>query len=303
VTDSAYSPRTPEIIRAEILDLESAGLSSKQWLVSHPNDRVVSLLVEQDQNRTRQLLQELEDSLRQHRRHQFVYSIKTDGKVEISDFGYLVSSFKGAIAATSDTVSTKAEMPLYFEALVHGSFGVLLSTDWDPELIATRTQRTFTTFFEILNALQDGGLPMPTVLSSNKPLLRKYRTFYRSITTCNYPIQLTWRSFDKEERRETLITESAASRIFRFLANTERPQLEDVQVTGSVQGVSLIDLTMQFVPFRKEGTRIKVFFDGSFREKLRHLLGETATIVYRVSEDYNPDDDTTISRKTLLRVL
>ena len=55
--------RTPNLIRQEIRELEKTSQGARQWLDENPDDKVVSVLVEQYQSRTRRLHNELKESL------------------------------------------------------------------------------------------------------------------------------------------------------------------------------------------------------------------------------------------------
>jgi hypothetical protein len=301
-------PRNPETIKKELRDLELTNLSSKEWLISHPNDNLISLLLEQYGMRKELLFKELEESCRYYRRHQFTYAIKTEDNVEVSDLSYLITSFKNAVAATLNSVfSEDKSIPLYFDDVIQGSFGVLLSTAWDAELIDTKFEITFNKFFDIIDSLQNiqeiDNKRILESFSGNKVLLRKYRTFYRSIAASAHSINLEWRSFNIGNKREFFIDYKSATAIYSTLSNWEHLKPEVIKVTGSIQGVSLIGQTLQFVPYKKEGAMVKIYFNDDFKESLKHLLGETATITYQVSEQYDSENDVIISRKTLISIL
>lgn len=304
MTGDSRNTRIPELIKRELRELESTSLSSKEWVQSHPRDTLVSFLIEQDKTRRDSLLSELEESYIFYHQHQISYAIKTDDRVEVSEFSSLITSFKNAVTATlNDIFPGNNSLPLYVDTIFQSSYGVLLSTEWDSELISTKIEGAFNTFFNVVRSLGNNpndleSDPLVTFFN-NKLLLRRYRTFYRTISSCERTVNLSWRSFNIINKREFSIDPASASNIYSKLSNWQHPEPESIQVTGSIQGVSLIDQTIQFVPFKKEGAKIKIYFDDQFKEQLRHLLGETATIIYVVTEDYHPEDDTIISRKTL----
>ena len=302
------NPRKPEIIREELRELELSTASSREWLREHPADKIVALLVEQDEIRKSELIKELEESYKYHRCHQLTYSIKTEKSVDIKNLSNLLSSFDSVINATLNKISSKVKsLPLYFDTVVQSPFGVLMSSDWDSELFDTSIERTFIKFFDIIDflsaKLDSNDEDLIEQFFEDKGLMRKYRTFYRGISYFNNSIEIRWGGFLGKGERKKLIEHNDASNIYKRLTDLERPVADDFEVTGSIQGISLLDQAIQFVPHQKEGTIFRITFDKRFTEKLKPLLGEIATIAYRVTTEYDEVKDKTVTRKILLKII
>ena len=301
-----FKPRRPNVIKQEIRELELSSLSSKEWLNEHPDDKLIELLLKQDSARKSNLVKELESSYSYYRRHFFNYSIKTDNNVDIVNLSESLNSFSKVITDTLRLVSNSTKsMPLYFDTVVQSSFGIVLSTDWDSELIGTSYEQTFNKFFDIIenltkhNDTEDDTEHLLSLFFNDKTLMQRYRTFYRGIAYHGCSVDLRWGGFFKIHKRSHLIDHNKASKIYKKLSDIDKPLIEDVKVTGSIQGISLIDKSLQFVPHQKEGTRIKLLFDESFKEQLKPLLGEIAEITYRIQTEYDEIKDKMTTKKFL----
>ncbi len=226
-------PRRPELIKKELRELELSSSSSKEWLLSHPEDKLVLLLLEQDKILKDSLISEFEESCKYHRRHILNYSIKTEDNVDIYSLSNLLSSFNKVITATLNHIPGKIKtIPLYFDSVVASSFGIVLSTDWDPELIDTSYEKTFKKFFDIISKLdKTDNTPNDDLLSlfsEDKNLMRKYRSFYRGIAYYNSSVGLKWGGFLEDKKREHLIDYKVASKIYKSLADLDHPESEDI---------------------------------------------------------------------------
>jgi hypothetical protein len=197
-------------------------------------------------------------------------------------------------------------MPLFFDTVVQSSFGIILSTDWDSELFDTSYERTFNKFFDIIKGLTEYSHSerddLLSLFSDDKELMQKYRTFYRCIAYHGCSVDLKWGGFLKEHKRFHLIDHNNALKIYKKLSDIDKPEIEDVKVTGSIQGISLIDKSLQFVPHQKEGTRIKLSFEEAFKNQLKPLLGEIATIIYRIKTEYDESKDKITIKKFLIKI-
>lgn len=302
------NPRDPQTIKQELRELELASFSSKEWLNSHPSDNLVAILIQQDEQRKKRLLKELERSYSYYRYHHFIYAIKTTDKVEISNLSHLLTSLNGVVNATCNSISANIKsISLYFDTVIQSSFGVLLSTDWDTELIDSSIERTFNKFFDIAGNLQDtvgfANEEVFALFDNNKNLMQKFRTFYLGIANYESSISLSWGGFLQNQKRHSTIDRQEALQIYKKLVDLESPICEDVKVSGSIQGISLIDQSLQFVPHKKEGARIKLAFDKRFEEYVKPLLGEVAEIIYRISTEYDEQNDRMITSKELIEIV
>ncbi len=309
MTSYKGKPRKPKIIRQEMRELDRSAVSSKQWIEKNPDDEIVKILVDQYKLRKTHLSQELKDSYKAHRKHSILYAVKTKFGVEIQNLSELLSTFGNVINSTLKKLPNTQEVDslnLYFDTVVESSFGVLMSTDWDSELIGTSIERTFNRFFDILDTLENDPEIDDDILMSDflidKTLLSKYRTFYRGISSYNQSIHISWEGHAIQNRSFN-IDPKMATNAFKKLIEFDQPISDDFEVTGSIQGISLINKSLQFIPHKREGAMIKLYYDESLNDQIKPLLGEVATIKYKVSVEYDAAKDKTKTKKSLLKII
>ena len=296
-------PREPEIIKQELRELELSMTSSKEWLLANSDDKLIQNLITQDEYRKEQLHFELEESYRYYHYHFLKYAIKTEDSVEISSLNNLLSAFKGVLNTTLEHLRGKNKnLNLYFDAVYQGSFGILLSTDQDDFLLAGEIEETFSSFFDSIEKLNTYQLnaDVLNIFDKNKPLMRKYRTFYRSITTAESPVEISWGSHLSKSSNKYEINNIKAKNMYKILGDADHPETQEIIESGTIQGISLIDKTLQFVPSKKEGTKIKLDFSKEFCNQIKSLLGESAKIKYKIVTAYDEVKDRIITTKSLL---
>ena len=119
--------------------------------------------------------------------------------------------------------------------------------------------------------------------------MRKYRTFYRSITTSENPVKIRWGGYPSKSESKHRIVNVKMGNMHKILGDADHPKTQKIIKTGTIQEICLIDKTLQFVPFKKTSSKIKLNFSENLANVLKHLLGEQVKIKYNIVTAYNND--------------
>ncbi len=296
--------RNPSDIFEEIRELDRSSLFSRQYSTNHPDDKVVQLVLLQDENRKNELLAEFKESQEYYRIHSLGLALKTTKGVEVDSLGLLLSAIKKAWMGTLE-IFQKPKVPLnfYLETTYHSSYGIFLSTDWDPKLFDSGYEVCLSNFFTIVEKLKKAKFSRKPatyrIFQNCTDALKDYRAFFRLVTELGCDIEVTWNGVQKKQEKKTYISTNISSRIYSGLVRSEKDIAFFEEKEGTIVGISLIDRTIQFVPQEKEGVRISLSFTEDHLKRLKPLLGERIVARYKVMEIFSELRNTTIKSRSL----
>lgn len=296
--------RLPLIIQREIRDLELANQSSLDWIEHNPDDSIIKELILQSEERKKLLLLELQESLQHYRYSYFKYAFKISDLLNISTLIEQLSAFSGVINKTASVIcgTSRTEIPLYLNAVVQSSFGLMLSTKNDNDLLGGLPVQVFDKFFEILSGLDTRTIDILDLFAGNKELLRAYRAFFKNTLKCGYEIEFSYGNFRKTQEVKALLSKEQLSVFYKQLADYEENVLNVETIEGTIQGVDLIHRSILVVPHTQKSAVIKIFFDEDRLVCLKSLLGEEATIRYEDLVSFDPERNIQTKIKNLIYV-
>lgn len=266
--------RKPNIILQEIQDLDSIITNTKELIPKFPDDKLLILTIEQAENRKIYLLQEFEKSLAIHRRHsiKFIFTnVKENLGVE-SLVGNL-QTFKILVDRTFEHILCKKrnKIPIYFNTVFSGSFGIYLSTPYDSEFFSVHDDAFEFIINTINEILQSEKSKVRDIIKSkfkdDKKLIRKYNNFFKNVVETQESVKIEWKSPNKKEEILNLEYEKA-QKLYNLFSEHEKYEEVEIELFGIVKGISLIHY---FIEFKKDllGKQvIKIRFDKSLSEKV-----------------------------------
>jgi len=129
--------RLPNVVLQELQNLDARLSSSRELQYRFPADHTLAATLDQYQQRKLSLLNEMEESLHHYDRHaiRFIFTNATE-TVLLETVTANLQRFKLVIdkAYARITQDRKTHLPIFFNAIFSGSYGMLLSTPFEEEL-------------------------------------------------------------------------------------------------------------------------------------------------------------------------
>ena len=138
--------RMPNVVLKEIQQLDALIISSRELQYQFAADTGMTASLEHQQQRKLSLLAELEESLRYYGRHAIRLVFTNAGEtVRLESVTSNLQRFKSLIDQSYARVTQdrKTKLPIFFNTVFSGSFGVLLSTPFEEELFHREYDATF----------------------------------------------------------------------------------------------------------------------------------------------------------------
>jgi hypothetical protein len=302
------SPRKPESILQEINDLRSIYNQGSELFGKHPEDATLQLLIAQDESRLQELSQELTYSYLHFRRHtvKLVFkNVKEYGSIPIEQLTSTLSIFGKLIDAVSKQVlGSPTPLGLNLSTIFAGSFGVLMNTDYDDELIS-KFGAMATSLFEYLdklNTTEPNKLSqfISTKLAFNKKIIRAFRNYFQIQSDYLNDIELEW-SDPELKTNQVYIDHQTSFRIYNLLKTFEGFPEVAVEKTGTIRGISLIKHSIEFVP-EDQHRLIRAHFDKSLDETVKPFLDRRAQVFFLLKKQLNETTDEIIEEWTVQRI-
>lgn len=266
--------RKPDIILQEIQDLDGIITNTKELIPKFPDDKLLILTLEQTENRKKYLLQEFEKSLARCRRHsiKFIFT-NIKEKVVVESLVENLQTFKILVDRTFEHIICKKrnKIPIYFNTVFSGSFGIYLSTPYDSEFISVYDD-TFEFIINTINEIlrTEKGKVREIIKSKfrdDKKLIKKYNNFFKNVVTTQESLKIEWISPNNKGEVLNLEIEKAQI-LYNLFSEHEKYEEVEIELFGIVKGISLINY---FIEFKKDilGKQvIKIHFDKGLSEKV-----------------------------------
>ncbi len=292
------SPRKPEIVLQELQELRNIFNQGSDIFRQHPADATLQMLLSQDVSRLKELSEELAFSYAHHRRHvlKIIFkNIQEYSSIPIGQFTSTLSMFSKLLDTLSKQVLSipKAPLGLNFSTTFAGSFGILMNTDYDHELISEFTS-VATTLFEYLNQMCSSESDLlikfiSTKLASNKKVVRAFRSYFQVQSDNANDIQVEWA--DPDQRSQGVYIDHQTSyRIYNLLKTFEGFPEVAVDKIGKIRGISLIRHSIEFVP-EDDHRLIKAHYDKNMDEIVKPYLDKRARAVFLLKKQLNETTD------------
>jgi len=302
-------PRKPEIVLQELSELRNVVDEGRAVLGLHPEDPTIQLLLGQDESRLKELSSELADSYAYHRRHvlKLVFKNVQDAiSLPVEQLSSTLMLFNKLMDRISTQVlkSSKSPLRLNFATSFAGSVGIMMNTDYDPELVSqfeTVAARLFD-YLSTLAATESKNLTsyISINIAHDKYVVRALRNFFKNQSEGANDIQLEWGDLDRRYR-EVFIDHEASFRIFSLLGNFETfPEVEVTKI-GRIRGVSLVRHSIEFQP-EDDHRLIRAHFDKKMDDIFKAYLDERVRALLLLRKQLNDVTDEIIEEWRILAI-
>lgn len=290
--------RQPEIITKEIQDLDAISLKGKELSDQFPQDNILRLNVSQAENRKKYLLIELDESLQYFGRHSLKYIFKDiQEKIKLETLLENLSSFKGLIDKTFEKVTSGKQnhLPIYFNTVFSGSYGIQLSTPFEEKLLDHDYEKAIDETLTIINDLTNSDEEqLKEILTKDfgkdRTLLNKYSLFFKKIHQTDKRVELEWNSPNTKKIKKVLIEPSKAKVLHNIFSQKQKSE-ETIELIGVLKGLSLIRYKVEFVKDVEGKEYITAKFNESLSEEVKDLIDRYVFAKFKVSIEYNEMKD------------
>ncbi|MES2731050.1 MAG: hypothetical protein V4714_04850, partial [Bacteroidota bacterium] len=299
--------RQPNVVLKEIQQLDALLNGSRELQYRFPADVTLSASIDQHQQRKLGLLHELEESLRHFDRHsvRFVFTNATE-TVALETVTTNLQRFKLLIdkAYARITQDRKTHLPLFFNTIYSGSFGMLLSTPFEEELFHREYDATFDfvigTIHHIVSQGDAGiGQYIKDTMKDDKQLIKRFANFFRSLADTRKSIRIGWYS-PNQAGRIVELDYHQADRLYKLFQEQERFEEEKMQLYGTIKGISLIRFYIEFKQDLHSKQFIKAHFAESLAEEVKKGMDRHVLAQFNIRSELNEVTEEVVKRYELL---
>jgi hypothetical protein len=290
--------RFPEIITREIQNLDKIILSSRELLKQFTNDNILRLNIEQAEHRKSELILELDTSLEYYGQHSLKYIFQgIQDKIKLETLIDGLNSFKGLIDKTFEKV-TKGKsnhLPVYFNTVFSGSYGIQLSTPFEEKLLDHDFEKAIGETIGIVSDLisADENQIKETLqkdFGDNRTLLNKYSLFFKKIHQSNEPVKIEWNSPISNTKKEVIVEPEKAKFLHSYFSQNDETQ-ETIELLGILKGLSLLRFRVEFLKDVEGKEVITAKFDEKLSEEVKDSLDRYVIAQFSVTIKYNEVKD------------
>lgn len=290
--------RQPKLINKEIRDLEKVYLVNQKLSNQFPDDSMLKLSLQQIEYRKELLLKELEESMLFNGMHSIQYIFKdVPGLLGLDVLIDHLNSFKGLLDKTLEGVTSGKQhsLPVYFNSIFSGSYGIQLSTPAEAILFDHHYEKalgkTMVNLTDLINSSDEelNGI-LDKDFGDNRKLLNKYSSFFNKIHQNGERIAILWKSPISKEEKSIIVEPERAQYLYLKFSQKEK-KVEPVELLGVLKGLSLIKYRVEFIYGGDGKDYIIAKFDKSLSEELKISLDRYIIANFNVTIEYNESKD------------
>lgn len=290
--------RQPDLITKEIQHLDTICLNAKELSFQFPHDNILRLNVEQSEFRKAALMAELEESLQYFGRHSLKYIFKDiQEKINLGTLLENLSSFKSLIDKTFEKVTNgkSNHLPVYFNTVFSGSYGIQLSTPFEEKLLDHDFEKAINEILTIISDLTiSDEKQLKEILTKDfgddRKLLNKYSLFFKKIYQSDKKVQIVWTSPNTKEIKKVEIDPQKAKFLHSIFSQKEKSE-ETLELIGILKGLSLIRYKVEFVKDIEGKEFITAKFNEALSEEIIDLIDKFVIAKFKVTIEYNEMKD------------
>jgi hypothetical protein len=299
--------RLPNVVLQELQHLDALISGSRELQYRFPADRTLAATIDLYQQQKLGLLNEMEESLRHYDRHsiRFVFT-NTSETVHLETVTTNLQRFKLVVdkAYARITQDRKTHLPVFFNSVFSGSFGILLSTPFEEELFHREYDATFDF---VLGTIQQIASDSDTHVSQyikeamgdDKRLIKRFANFFRSLADSRKSVRIGWYS-PKQAGRTVDLSYEQAERLYQLFQEQERFEEEKMQLYGTIKGISLIRYYIEFKQDLKSKYFIKAHFPETMAEEVKKGMDRHVLAQFNVRSELNEVTEEVVKKYELL---
>ncbi len=301
--------RTPDLINYALKKINSLIEHARDLIIKFPNDNLMKLSLRQLESRHNLLINELENSLLKHKKHSIKYIF--DENMDKISMNILIENLKnlGEIINKSIQHLNKKKydsIPLYFNTVFNGSFGIQLSTEFvfDKLPFDSNYDKTFEFVIDVIDRLSNNTNVDNAIINKfegNKALIHKYSNFFKTISDSQKNIKLQWASPNSKEKQIS-VKYTDAERVYNILKNHEKSDSEIIEFEGIIKGISLLKYDIEFVK-KEKSKNIKAKFKKELTEKIISHLNKSVKIKFLVNKEFNETTEEEIKKYEIIEII
>ena len=290
--------RQPNLITREIQDLDKLYLVTQNFSEQFPDDKLLRLNLEQLTYRKKILLAELEQSLLANNQHSLQYIFKDSwGSLPVKTLTTNLSALSRLVDKNlyTATAGKKKHLPLYFNTVFSGSFGLQLSTAPEDKLIDQDYESAVGETIGTLEALTTtdkeelGGLLKQT-FAHDAQLLNRFKGFFKTVALNGQEVEIRWASPVTATLQTVSIAPVKAEQLL-VLFEQQETSTQEIELLGIVKGVSLIRYWLEFVRDLEGRDVIKAKFDKGLTDQVAPCLNRYVLAKFLVTTAFNEAKD------------
>lgn len=295
-----YKHRNPDTITSEIHDTQTILMDVREALKTDPQEQSLHFILMQENRQVERLSIELEKALASQRKHVLKYAIDTNStRVAIDTISELMAGFQDFITRAYQGIAGKGKtpLPLYLNTTYKGSFGLLLNTDTDDNLMYSYYSETlefvFSSIEEMAKCHDKKQIHdfLETTFKNDQKLIGRFKEFYHSISKSGNGIKLEWISHyvNSQQPQKVKVSYEQAKFYYETLHVKDSEDPEPVEYTGDLKGVNLLSREMELLI--NESTSIKAKFKKIHDREIESNFNQHCTIRFNKITKYNHATD------------
>lgn len=299
--------RRPELIQEHIRHLDRLNNVTVNAVKEDPEHYGLQLLMRQNAYQKEKLVAELRESIRHHHSHVLSYIFKTKPR-EAMKLDTMLSGLAGLRDLVKQAyygISGK-ELPLNFETVFQSSFGVMLSTPPDGELLQSKYSTALQDVVQTIQKIGHEEADIKQIINKkfhgNRKAAKRYADLFKNIHESGCPVEIIWTNIIGDTEEVAISVNQAKFIHGVFLEHGKKEPYEET-VRGSIKGISLLDNTIQFKrsdTSSKKDQVIKARFPDELASKAKSLFDKTVEATFYIEIEYVEATDQEKAIKTLI---
>jgi hypothetical protein len=183
------------------------------------------------------------------------------------------------------------KMPLYFDAIFEGSYGLLLSTPFEEKLVYHDYENAFHYTLNLFNDLLDSDEEsihsiLERDFDNNNEILNKYSNYFNKIKKSNKNVSIEWRSPVSNSEKKIKIEPKKATKIYK-LFNKKTVSNKIIKLHGILKGISLVRYIIEFIDENENDILITAKFKESDSKEIIDLIDKSVVAEFEVESKFN----------------
>lgn len=292
--------RTPATITREIQELDSLFLTARKFSDDFPEDKFLRMNMEDLAFRKKELLAELQQSLIANNQHALQYIFKTSTEqIEVKTLTTNLAALSRLMDAKIETATSgkrkKTHLPILFNTVFSGSFGIQLSTPAEDKFLDQDYEKTvggaLHSLVELTTAT-DTQLEevVKRTFAREAKLLNRFTALLNAIAHTGQDVEIRWHSPVTDTVLAVQVTPEKAQQLVGVFEK-QATQEHETTMQGVIKGVSLLRNTIELVYNPEDQEFIKADFDKALSELIINTLNRSVVARLLVTTAYSEARD------------
>jgi len=286
--------RTPATITREIQEIDSLFLTAHKFSDDFPEDKFLRMNMEDLAFRKKELLAELQQSLIANNQHALQYIFKTSTEqIEVKTLTTNLAALSRLMDAKIETATSgkrkKTHLPILFNTVFSGSFGIQLSTPAEDKFLDQ--DYALHSLVELTTAADmELDEVVKRTFAREAKLLNRFTALLNAIAHTGQDVEIRWHSPVTDTVLAVQVTPEKAQQLVGVFEK-QATQEHETTMQGVIKGVSLLRNSIELVYNPEDQDFIKADFDKALSELIINALNRSVVVRLLVTTAYSEARD------------